>query len=985
MGHQTGKAIKLPSSPVKNMDQDASNAAPGYAPAWSELKTKAGKERKRLPLACKSCRRKKVRCSGETPSCKHCSRAKIPCVYKVTQRKATPRTDYMTMLDKRLKRMEERVIKLMPTADSAKVATIGRASVKPPNADKNKSSSKKRAAVEAFAPSESEDTSKLQTHSLKDKSDTSSLMEGIEHLPPSDIQQHLGETYFDFCYGQPYHLLHKPSFMRRLRAGTIPPVLMLAVCSIAARFSTHPYFNGEPPGSRGDNWANEARKLAARSVGEPNMTIVIVVTLLALFDFGSCQGGRAWMYAGIGMRMCYALQLNQEHDHETAEAPDQGHLVGPSGKKDKLVSPELSFTDQEIRRRTMWACFLMDCFNSSGTKRPSFDHVPNISIQLPIKEQFFQMEIPAQTEDINGNPGKVSLPDDYVGNSTPRENMGVAAYLVKSLALWWSVVSYVNSGRMHEDILPPWHPDSDFIVLRQKVYKWGKELPSSLQWTPEVLRNHEAEKVANQYCFMHIVYQQIILFMHKFTIPAFPGANIPSQMPPGFRDESRKAAVHAAAKISRILEASNEKGQMTAPFVSYCTFASSTVHIWGIFGGKNTKIPTDQCARFLGVNMRYLQQMKQYWSMIHYMTESVKDIYKTHADSARRGIEARHKKASGDESFFEYGDMQDREYPTDILDDNGSRRPSSPGQRSKRYTQLGEKSNLKSVGEWFQEKSQSPQLLAAEIPNRPSKRGKHQPTSSQAHNHSLDIKGARSSPSQQHQQIPAPKGMQLDAMSLGNTPTPPDTTGTSVSFANTPRSLMNTHSPPSFPDANAGTQFAVSNPYHDLNMSAPFGNAAGTGLPGGNPFMSRLPMQAYDRTLVYGAYSNEPALAFDNPFDMNAGVSGVAGAHAPAFGNAGADGMAGMGMGSGAVNPGMTAHLGGLNPHAGMGAAGNGMGPAPGHAGFGDASAAWLTPFHIPPPINLVQPEYTTSGQADGMGFGMNGDGSGNNMDFWST
>ncbi|KAI7085349.1 hypothetical protein KC352_g40924, partial [Hortaea werneckii] len=96
-------------------------------PPWSELKTKAGKERKRLPLACIACRRKKIRCSGEKPACKHCLRSRIPCVYKVTTRKAAPRTDYMAMLDRRLRRMEERVIKILPKEEQAVVSSTGRA------------------------------------------------------------------------------------------------------------------------------------------------------------------------------------------------------------------------------------------------------------------------------------------------------------------------------------------------------------------------------------------------------------------------------------------------------------------------------------------------------------------------------------------------------------------------------------------------------------------------------------------------------------------------------------------------------------------------------------------------------------------------------------------------------------------------------------------------------------------------------------------
>lgn len=190
-------------------------------PAWSEMKTKAGKDRKRLPLACIACRRKKIRCSGEKPACKHCLRSRIPCVYKVTARKAAPRTDYMAMLDKRLKRMEERVIKIIPKEEKDDTDSIPRAILKPPASGPNaKSGSRKRAAVEAFG-HESEDSteSKLNTRPLPrlERKFSKGLDEGIEKLPSKEIQEHLSEIFFDCIYGQSYHLLHKPSHMRRLR------------------------------------------------------------------------------------------------------------------------------------------------------------------------------------------------------------------------------------------------------------------------------------------------------------------------------------------------------------------------------------------------------------------------------------------------------------------------------------------------------------------------------------------------------------------------------------------------------------------------------------------------------------------------------------------------------------------------------------------------------------------------------------------------
>lgn len=201
------------------------------APAWSELKTKAGKERKRLPLACIACRRKKIRCSGEKPACKHCLRSRIPCVYKATARKAAPRTDYMAMLDKRLKRMEERIIKVVPKSEQgADTPNVTRAVVKPaiPGTLNARTANKKRAADEAFGPdldhwartpskSKLDGAHKPATLQAQEAEENKLLLEGGDALPSKEIQEHLAEVFFENLYGQAYHILHKPSYMRKLR------------------------------------------------------------------------------------------------------------------------------------------------------------------------------------------------------------------------------------------------------------------------------------------------------------------------------------------------------------------------------------------------------------------------------------------------------------------------------------------------------------------------------------------------------------------------------------------------------------------------------------------------------------------------------------------------------------------------------------------------------------------------------------------------
>ena len=233
-------------------------------PPWSEMKTKAGKERKRLPLACIACRRKKIRCSGESPACEHCLRSRIPCVYKVTTRKAAPRTDYMAMLDKRLKRMEDRVLRLIPKDALSTLSGVGRSNVRPSLPGPRTPGPKKRMADEAFE-TDLDDWSKKETEvdvpQPRETEDSLLLSEGSDSLPPKEIQEHLAEVYFDYVYGQSYPLLHKPSFMRRLALGNVPPVLVLAVCALSARFSSHPALRSEPAFLRGDEWAERARDI----------------------------------------------------------------------------------------------------------------------------------------------------------------------------------------------------------------------------------------------------------------------------------------------------------------------------------------------------------------------------------------------------------------------------------------------------------------------------------------------------------------------------------------------------------------------------------------------------------------------------------------------------------------------------------------------------------------------------------------------------
>ncbi|KAK7403870.1 hypothetical protein QQX98_010374 [Neonectria punicea] len=629
-------------------------------PPWSELKTKAGKERKRLPLACIACRRKKIRCSGEKPACKHCLRSRTPCVYKVTTRKAAPRTDYMAMLDKRLKRMEERIIKVIPKCEQDTTSSITRAVVKPAipgTLPATKPASRKRGAEEAFgadleawakAPSKSNiaGDDRPNTLQVQETEENKLLHEGSDALPSKEMQEHLAEIFFDNIYGQSYHLLHKPSYMRKLKNNTLPPVLILSVCAVAARFAGNPqprHF------MHGEEWASHAREICTRRYEWPNLTILTCLLILGLHEFGTCHGGRSWALGGQAIRMAFALQLHKDLEFEP---------MGRNGKK-----MQLSFIDREIRRRIMWACFLMDRFNSSGTDRPTFIREETVQIPLPIKERYFQLDMPAPTETLDGRVLNPAMPDDGQP-SNARENMGVAAYLIRTIAIWGQIINYLNQGGKEMDSHEMWEPESKFTKLLSDAAGFESALPPSLKYSAENVEVHKTENTAAQFFFVHVCIQQNILFLNRAAMSACNGPSR-ENVPRDFFSEASRQTINAANRISELLgEAERLRLFVSAPFAGYCAFSSTTVHILGLLSQNASMKPVAEAN--LTINVKYLHRMKRYWGMFYWMVENVRSQYRNTMDAIQTGNLSIHERTTL-VSILQYGDWFNR-YPHGLSD-----------------------------------------------------------------------------------------------------------------------------------------------------------------------------------------------------------------------------------------------------------------------------------------------------------------------------
>lgn len=126
--------------------------------------------------------------------------------------------------------------------------------------------------------------------------------------------------------------------MKQLAEETAPHALVLAVCAVSARFSQHPDVRQYPMSTAGDEYAARARQLLAYEFDRPTLSNIQAFLILALHEFGSSRGRRAWMYSGIAIRMAINLALNVEDEQGLTNRP---------------------WIESEIRRRVFWSSFIM--------------------------------------------------------------------------------------------------------------------------------------------------------------------------------------------------------------------------------------------------------------------------------------------------------------------------------------------------------------------------------------------------------------------------------------------------------------------------------------------------------------------------------------------------------------------------------------------------------------------------------------------------
>lgn len=215
--------------------------------------------------------------------------------------------------------------------------------------------------------------------------------------------------------------------------------------------------------------------------------------MLALSELLDNAGSSHWMYAGTAIRMAQVMRLNQDY-HQTH-----------------------SLKDQEIRRRTFWACLMADKLLAYFLTKPCTMSLVNVAVALPSTDASL-----AYQETTRG----LTLSNLSSFSGYPSE-IGILPYFIKTITLWSDIVDInVCHSRFVAKTLPPTDPASSFFQRHQDMQDWEAALPTGFIWNRQNHANHSGLGQGREFVAMHVLIRSSFCVAHQAYLPQLDGSSV---------------------------------------------------------------------------------------------------------------------------------------------------------------------------------------------------------------------------------------------------------------------------------------------------------------------------------------------------------------------------------------------------------------------------------------------------------------------------
>lgn len=419
---------------------------------------------------------------------------------------------------------------------------------------------------------------------------------------------------FQLHYSTDLPFIHPPTFLKPLRQanalgplykpGTAeqsspvqPPAsteFLLAFLALTARFhpkliAHHSPANSNRPSNpliASEYYASAAsarmKSVSGEKLGLYDLETTQAILMLVLHDWGMNRGAQAWAYLGVAIRSAQAMGLQYEADLDSSPfsrlvpVNNEGKKSSPASGRDSFHSGSSNdaFIQTEIRRRTFWACFILDRYLSNGKYRPQSLSAKSTQIQLPASEQAFLFGEPVRTLRLGEMPAdspslrsdvqpqrRASLIGEALNGAMKRHSSfsnglngqveeehnkwevgveeGLVSRYIKILDIYGKVVDWACCGGRkyayrflkdtkvtadvnRRDILPPWNRQSQWFALRHALGDFCTSLPRQHLLTPQNTSAHINIRTSTPYTLVHIAVSLCQILLYREFLPFIP-------------------------------------------------------------------------------------------------------------------------------------------------------------------------------------------------------------------------------------------------------------------------------------------------------------------------------------------------------------------------------------------------------------------------------------------------------------------------------
>ncbi|KAI5868591.1 fungal-specific transcription factor domain-containing protein [Durotheca rogersii] len=317
---------------------------------------------------------------------------------------------------------------------------------------------------------------------------------------------------------------------------------------------------------------------------------VAALLMLGLYEWSQARpksgGLGAWMYVGLAIRMAQYLGLGFGDICEPGDS--QGRIA--DGQRRNSCHESQVALDREIRRRTMFSCFILDRMLACGKERISIIQREDLQIQLPCSEDKFDLAMEVRT-------GFLTDPVRH------GQDDSVLSRFIQLVDIWGEVSRFSSRGGRLNEVSFPWDERTTFFQLNKKLAAFDAELPGTFTFSRSNYFKHENHQASSVYVLLHMLRSVCLIMLHREYIPFVPirckqpegpldSPTFPKDEPPeGFWIASAEQVFKAAREIVDLIDICQRKDKL--PQSTIVLFAIWTAGFVGLYAEHFPQMDTE--------------------------------------------------------------------------------------------------------------------------------------------------------------------------------------------------------------------------------------------------------------------------------------------------------------------------------------------------------------------------------------------------------